>query len=399
MNILHRKLIKNVFINIATAILIVGCNGILPQGLPTSATFTKTLPSTPAFRTPTPTFTNTKPYTQTPTITLTPTPTATVFGGGRLGKIVFISDRTGNDEIYIMNSDGSEQTRLTHTLGHENHPVWSPDGSKIAFTSSSDQPGERAVFIMDPDGSHKKQLVGSIDSLSGFSWSPDGTKLVYVSVARDPIDADISVINLDGSGNKNLTRGFHRQEMMPSWSTDGTKIYYREFVTNDQYLINPNGTGLLKLDSEITPPVWAPDGLDFLFTKDHEIFLQNFATEQIVQLTNNKNYDFGPVWSPHGHEILFMSTRNQSVEQLFVMNRDGSNVRQISDFPDNKLSIYKWMWSPDQTKIVFEGHKGYVLRGVAYSIVNIFMLDIKTHELTNLSESESYSDDSPSFAP
>ena len=85
-------------------------------------------------------------------------------------KIVFESRRDGNREIYVMNSDGSEQTRLTNNPALDNCPSWSPDGSKIAFWSERD--GNCEIYVMNADGSEQKRLTNN-PAFDGYSfWSP-----------------------------------------------------------------------------------------------------------------------------------------------------------------------------------------------------------------------------------
>lgn len=83
------------------------------------------------------------------------------------GKIVFFSDRDGNYEIYVMNADGSSQTRLTNNPAADYLPDWSPDGSKIAFTSSRD--GNAEIYVMNADGSSQTRLTNN----GALDWSPD----------------------------------------------------------------------------------------------------------------------------------------------------------------------------------------------------------------------------------
>ena len=80
----------------------------------------------------------------------TPVPPAGAAFPGANGKIVFTSDRDGNSEIYVMNPDGSGQTRLTNNGAIDADPVWSPDGTKIAFWSERDGPAE--IYVMNADG-------------------------------------------------------------------------------------------------------------------------------------------------------------------------------------------------------------------------------------------------------
>jgi Tol biopolymer transport system component len=72
-------------------------------------------------------------------------------------KIAFASDRDGNPEIYVMNADGSDATRLTNDPGHDWNPAWAPDGSRIAF--ESDRDGAVAVYTMELDGSNPVRLT------------------------------------------------------------------------------------------------------------------------------------------------------------------------------------------------------------------------------------------------
>ena len=104
--------------------------------------------------------------TPTPTPTASPTPSAT----GALGDITFRSFIDGNADIYVVNDDGPNQTRLTNSQGFDDMPMWSPDDSKIAFYSGS----EGEIFVMDVDGSNPTQLT-NIPGLSLTccpAWSP-----------------------------------------------------------------------------------------------------------------------------------------------------------------------------------------------------------------------------------
>ena len=95
------------------------------------------------------------------------------------GKIAFRSDRDGNGEIYVMNADGTNQTRLTNNSAEDIWPSWSPDGTKIAFMSDRDGNGE--IYVMNADGTNQTRLTNNSATEYCPSWSPDGTKIVFMS--------------------------------------------------------------------------------------------------------------------------------------------------------------------------------------------------------------------------
>src|SRR5207248_3000848 len=95
------------------------------------------------------------------------------------GQIAFTSGRDGNDEIYVMNADGSGQVNLTNNPALDQVPAWSPDGSKIAFTSGRD--GNDEIYVMNADGSSQVNLTNTPGYDEVPLWSPDGTKIVFLS--------------------------------------------------------------------------------------------------------------------------------------------------------------------------------------------------------------------------
>src|SRR5262245_21919585 len=101
------------------------------------------------------------------------------------GKIAFTSKRDGNLEIYVMNADGTNPVRLTNNPADDFGAVFSPDGSKIAFTSTRDGGEENwGIFVMNADGSNQTRLTDNTARNSFPSWSPDGSKISFTS-SRD----------------------------------------------------------------------------------------------------------------------------------------------------------------------------------------------------------------------
>ncbi|MCZ6725008.1 MAG: DPP IV N-terminal domain-containing protein [Thaumarchaeota archaeon] len=135
-------------------------------------------------------------------------------------KIAFVSDRDGDFEIFIMNSDGSDQRQLTFNSVFDLSPQFSPDGSKIAFVSNRD--GDIEIFIMNSDGSGQEQLTFTAGVLNTRQrFSPDGSKIVFES-NRDG-DIEIFIMNSDGSDQEQLTVN-GGGDGFPMFSPDGNFI-------------------------------------------------------------------------------------------------------------------------------------------------------------------------------
>ena len=128
------------------------------------------------------------------------------------GRIAFVSDRDGNDEIYAMNADGSGLARLTNNSAVDGFPSWSPDSRRIAFASNRD--GNAEIYAMNADGSGVVRLTNNSAGDDAPSWSPDGRRIAFVS-NRDG-NYEIYTMNADGSGATRLTNNSAR-DSEPSW--------------------------------------------------------------------------------------------------------------------------------------------------------------------------------------
>src|SRR5439155_1221949 len=147
------------------------------------------------------------------------------------GKIAFVSDRDGNNEIYTMNPDGTGVTRLTFdtVVSHNDlSPAWSPDGTKIAF--ASDRDGNYEIYTMNADDSGPTRLTSNLADDASPTWSHDGTKIAFV---RYLVGGNYEIYDLDadlchectGTGPTNLSQSASA-DLEPAWSPDGTKIAF-----------------------------------------------------------------------------------------------------------------------------------------------------------------------------
>ncbi|HLV80906.1 MAG TPA: hypothetical protein VKT32_11520 [Chthonomonadaceae bacterium] len=163
-------------------------------------------------------------------------------------RIVFTSDRGGDLDIWVMDSDGRHARQLTHTLGYDGGPWWSPDGKQICFRAYHPQtPAEIAdykallkehlirpttldLYVMDADGSHVRQLTDDrAANIANFapSWTPDGKALVFASNRDDPQRRKFEIykINLDGTGLERITYG-GQFDGFPCFSPDGKQFVW-----------------------------------------------------------------------------------------------------------------------------------------------------------------------------
>lgn len=197
-------------------------------------------------------------------------------------KIVFSSNRDGsNTQLYSMNHDGSGVTRLTNSAANDDNPRWSPNGAKILFQSDRDAPppagedpgpAKKDVYVMNADGTGQTRLTTDAADDSEASWSPDGSKIVFQSL-RNGLYWQVYVMNADGTNQVNLSNGA-AADYQPSWSPDGTKIAFASERDHagapSVYLMNANGSNQTRLtfggetvrDGQ---PVWSRNGLKLAF--------------------------------------------------------------------------------------------------------------------------------------
>jgi TolB protein len=292
-------------------------------------------------------------------------------------KLAFLSDRDNSNfiqKIYVMNADGSGVKQLTQE-GREFTLAWSPDGTRIAFIRSVLTNFMPELFVMNADGSGQTRLTNNLGFGGVPAWSPDGSRLALNG--RGPAgDAEIFVINADGSSLTKLTNDPGLDES-PAWSPNGDRIAFARHIiqggrsVSNIYVMNPDGTGQVKLTNPAIPgrefrPLWAPDGSKILFERRlfvnaqieiGDIYTINPDGSGETKLTNSPITDFtqgagGAVWSPDGSRIAFSSdSPTTPPSDLFVMNRDGSGITNITNTAERGEN--RPAWSPDGSKIAF----------------------------------------------
>ncbi len=225
------------------------------------------------------------------------------------GRIAYMAIPGLNEDIFVMNADGTSPIRLTVNDQFDSWPSWSPDGSRVAYvheTVDSAAGNTMEIYVMNADGSNPTRLTvnNAIDYMP--SWSPDGSRIAFISNRAYEAagydyssPCDIYVMKADGTKPTRLTT--HGVDSRIAWSPDGSRIAYSD-----------GGIWVMKADG--TNPTFLVDGSQ-------------------------------PAWSPDGTRIAFTSWQN-GADRIMMMKADGTGSTSLVDgsYP---------AWSPDSAGIAF----------------------------------------------
>jgi hypothetical protein len=202
-------------------------------------------------------------------------------------------------EIFTIAEDGTGQARLTNNSVEDNHPSFSPDGTRIAFTSS--RHGSPSIYVMNADGSRVRRLTTGATPDSMPAWSPNGKWIVFTRYFAKQRQADLLRVRVADRATRRITRTRAR-ELRPSWSPDGKLIAFTKLLdADDRYgiaVVRPNGKGARWL----TRNPRSRAGL----------------------------LDQGPTWSPTSSHVAFSRETSQRHSELFTVRRNGTGVRRLT---------------------------------------------------------------------
>lgn len=259
--------------------------------------------------------------------------------------IVFVTNRNGNPEIYLMDINGENLRNLTNHDSIDYSPSWSSNGNEIFFYSNRD--GNPEIYKIKPDGSNLERLTNHPSNDVLPNPSPDGRSIVFNS-NRDTLNRNIYVMDSDGSNVKHLTLNSFYEES-PDWSPDGREIIFT------RQLRDPNDTS------------HAANG---------EIHIMNADGSNIRRLTFKDGYDSGAAFSSDGKKIAFYGSHN-NLWDLYIMDSDGSNLYNLTQ---DSTECYSPNWSPNNDWLVYTaGSKGNY---------NIWKINIQTKERVQLTNTK-----------
>jgi len=262
-------------------------------------------------------------------------------------RIVAVANFGQGKEIYLFDYDGANARPVSRNGSINLAPGWSPDGSRVSYTSYRDNNPD--LWVTDLKTGRHSKVSAHPGINAGGAWSPDG-KEVSLTLSKDG-DSEIYAIEPDGSIIRRLTRQYGI-DVSPTYSPDGSTIAFVSSRNgNPQIFVmdrdGGNARQLTRLGGHNVSPSFSPDGRRILFAGRDEgrfdIFVVGVDGTGLRRLTQSRGDDEDPSWSPDGNHVLFSSSRDGAGKQLYIMTADGSAQTRVTD---GKGSYSNPQWGP-----------------------------------------------------
>ncbi len=269
-------------------------------------------------------------------------------------RILFVSERSGDPMVYVMNSDGSEVSPIPSGGDQGVVPVWSPTRDHVALLSIDDD--ESRLVILAQEGDEWDSCTIDEDRVLQFSWDPKGERIAYI--AGTPDDGVAHVTDVDCANVTQLTYSGGPM-VLGNWSQDGQWVVYSITGGSDPgvFLRNPSGVDRKRVDDEAaTQLAFAPKGgkLAYMTVKEDDDNAQIWIVEDVhrpapVSVTNQAALDSTFAWSPDGKRIVYVSDRDGDPE-IYTMKDNGSDQNQLTS---NQIADTLPSWSSNGKLIIF----------------------------------------------
>ena len=264
--------------------------------------------------------------------------------------MVYVELKSGaqSGDIYVRNTDGQgTPTRLTNG-GYNTSPAWSCDGARIVFASDDTSQGTTDLFTIKPDGTGRTNLTKTAWDESDPEYSPDGTKVAYTSTQHG--DWDVMVMKANGSdaGDPLHLTTSSADEIIPSWSPDGTRLAFTSNRSGKPQIFTmptttPDSETKLLDSGQVTGLDWGQSlPATYVYTMKPD-----GSDPQKVTLPITGGM---PAWSPDATRIAFTDAG-----RIFTIQPDGRGLAQLTAAATGTARDEEPSYSPDGTKVAFTG--------------------------------------------
>lgn len=312
-------------------------------------------------------------------------------------RILYESNFPDGNLLFVIQPDGTVES-LVNDFDYYGLPVLSPDNTEIAFTAYTlNIDREYELYLVNTDGTNLRKLTDfdtDLRSIGSISWSPDGSKIAF-SKAEEYNTDDIYIVNQNGSGLMQLTDNSDIADRYPKWSPDGSLIAFqrKEKDSYDIYLMNSDGSNITNLTN--TPSrdeeslSWSPDGSKLRYSAsengNRNIYINDVDSGDLVNITQSQDYRGEyEAWSPDGSKIAYVQyNSDRSESNIYVMNADGSSPTKLT------TSVYQQgntdpVWSPDGEKIVFTRNVFLYENYFSEKFYHVFVMNVDGSEINDL---------------